>query len=198
MNLDDVVMQLRNYAPMFEGRVGGAADFAAGIEPVSTVKSPAAFVLPLEDAVDTIGDPSVPGLYQDVTQRIGVVVQLSNAADRRGQASAWSVAAARSQVFRAILNWRPGVTVDGGPSPDGAIADGEIASASGFLYAGGSLLVFDRARLYWQFEFTLAGTITDSDGFRVAGHALDAIDARVIHPVGLHETGIAAMIELEK
>lgn len=198
MNLDAVIQQIRNYCPAFEGRVAGAADFSQGVADTSVMNMPAAFVLPLEDAAEIPEDTTVPGLWQQVVERIGVVIQVSNSVDRRGQSAVTGIYQIRSQIFRAILNWRPGETTDGGPDPDAPTTEDELATASGFFYAGGQLLSFDRARLFWQFEFALVSAISDADGFRVTGHTLDSIDMSVTHPRTGEEIGIRTVIELEK
>ena len=158
MNLQTVVQALKDRVPAFGGRVSGAADFASGLETVVNLTMPAAFVLPLEDAA---GDNEVwPGLTQMLTERIGVVVQFDNttiapADQRTGFSGANQVEAARLAVFAAILNWIP---------PD------QVGKAArGLRYGGGRLVDFDRARLFWQFEFLLDTTITDFDGFQISG-----------------------------
>lgn len=198
MNLDMVIQQIRTLCPAFSNRVSGAADFAQGVAATSTSVMPAAFVLPLEDDAREPDEPNVPGLYQVVVERIGVVIQISNEKDRRGQGSVTTVYDLRTQLFRALLNWRPGVTAYGGSDPDAAPEVGMLASATGFAYGGGRLLSFDRARLFWQFEFVLECSISDADGFQVTGHTLDSIDMHVINPATGEDTGIGAVIQLEK
>jgi hypothetical protein len=158
MNLQTVIQALKDRVPTLGGRVSGAADFASGLESVVNLLLPAAFVLPLEDAA---GDNDVwPGLTQNLTERIGVVVQFDNttiapADQRTGFSGVNQVDAARVAVFKAVLNWIP-------PDQVGL-------AARGFRYGGGRLVDFDRARLFWQFEFLLDTTITDFDGFPLSG-----------------------------
>ena len=198
MNLDMVIQQIRTLCPAFESRVSGAADFAQGVEATSTSAMPAAFVLPLSDEARDPEDPNMPGMWQTVVERIGVVVQISNQKDRRGQGSVTSVYDLRTQLFRALLNWRPGITQYGGPEPDAERPVGMLASATGFSYSGGSLLSFDRARLFWQFEFDLKCALSDADGFLVTGHTLDSIDVHITNPSTGEDTGLGAIVQLEK
>ena len=52
-------------------------------------------------------------------------------------------------IFRALLNWN---------------IDPE-RGARGLYYAGGELLTFDRARLFWMYRMSFDATISDADGF---------------------------------
>lgn len=196
MNLDLVIQQLRDVCPSFDQRVAGAAEFAVGVAEVSTMSVPCAWVIPLDDQADPPDDPNMPDSVQLVTERIGVVVQFSNRADRRGQVAVTDVYGMRREIFRALLNWRPGMTIDGGPDLNAEATPEEIASTGGFFYVGGQLLEFDRARLFWQYEFALYGLISEADGFIVTGHHLDVIDSLVTDPETGDETGIGAVITL--
>ena len=166
MNIDDVVTQLRGYCPFFGGRVAGAADYHNGIATgTAWLEVPAAYVVPLDD--DAADNDALNGLRQTVTERIGVVVNWTTI-DRRGQTPAGALAAARQQIFAALLNWKPA----------GANA------ARGMAYAGGSMLDFDRARLFYQFDFTLETMITDADGWQWPDATLTEIDATSVQPAG--------------
>jgi hypothetical protein len=158
MKIDKVIEQLKAYAAMFEGRVAGAADFAQGVESQVWLTLPAAYVIPLdEDATENVDTTS---LRQYVTERIGVIVEIDNSTDRRGQAAATSIDDARTWIFKALLNWH----ID----PN--------RSARGLYYGGGQLREFDRARLFYQFEFCLDSTISYDDGFQVGGTPLTQFD----------------------
>jgi hypothetical protein len=161
MNLVTVIDQVRTYCPALGGRVSGAADFAAGLESTVNLALPSAFILRLEDAV-TDNDQQ-PGLQQLVTERMGVVVEFDNTtngdADRRtGFAGTNQTDDMRGALWAALLTWLP-------PELTGR-------ARQGFSYGGGHLLDFDRARLFWQFEFTLELTLTDADGFPLRGDPL--------------------------
>jgi hypothetical protein len=74
----------------------------------------------------------------------------------------------RGAVFAAILNWLPA---------------GEMAPR-GLSYGGGRILTFDRARLFWQFEFVLGTQITDADGWQTTPLPLLEIDVSENEPIG--------------
>ena len=158
MNINIVIAQLRMYAHVFGGRVAGAADFANGLETNVWMDSPSAYVIPLdEDAQD---NESNVGLVQRITERVGVIVALDNTADRRGQDAATSLHDLRSDIWAAVLNWRP----------DGS------SQTKGFAYGGGQLRDFDRGRLFYQFEFTIETTVSDDDGWQADRIPLTEID----------------------
>ena len=159
MNLAAVVQQIKDYAPVFEGRVAGAADFAAGLESNVWGASPAAFVVPLEDEVTPNDEQNAA--FQCVTERIGIVVQFDNSADRRGQGVTLQYDAVRQALFGALLNWN---------------AD-PVRGRKAMAYAGGHALQLDRARLFFQWTFELEITIDDDDGFTPCWPALTEIDA---------------------
>lgn len=109
---------------------------------------------------------SLNGLDQNVTETIGIVVDLPNRADQRGQFASSLVDIARSDLFRCILNWRP----------DWA------NSSQGFNYAGGHLVHMDRERLHWQFDFSLKILITDEDGWQPPSDPIIGIEATLTDP----------------
>ena len=161
MNLDAVITQLKAYAPIFNDQVAGAADWELAQDQV-WLKQPAAYVVAVDDEVTPNKDQT--GLQQVVTQTIGIVVDLDNSADRRGQAaSADAVSEIRAAIWAAILNWRP---------------DSENA-IRGFAYARGGYIKSNRARLLWQFDFSIEVTITEHDGFQVPAPSLVEIDATI-------------------
>lgn len=150
MNLDLVMTQLKTYAPLFAGRVAGAANFAVGLETQVWMDLPAVYVIPLDE--DSSENTDAAGLRQTITERIGIIVELDNIADRRGQAPSATLNDARAAVFAAVLNWH----IDPNRSP------------RGLYYGGGQLREFDRARLFYQFEFCLDTQYTYADGFQQA------------------------------
>ena len=169
MDLDAAILQLRRNVPVFGGdaatgaggRVAGAADFARAIEDQAWMLLPAAYVIPLDE--DTDENPGGNGLVQIVTERIGVIVEFDNSTDRRGQASAEQFLAVRTAVWAALLNWR----ID------------PVNAAQGLSYGGGRLLQFDRARLFYQWEFVLHRQLTDSDGWQEPVDDLTELDVQV-------------------
>lgn len=185
MNIAAVITRLREGASIFSNRVAGAADFATGLESTVNMTLPAAFVIPLED--EAVGNDEASGLRQIISERIGVIVQIANdvtdMGDRRGQAPVEGVDAVRSAIFAAILNWRPSVPL--------------LPAARGFEYAGGRLVDFDRARLFWQFDFILETTVTDSDGWQAPAEDLEEIDVYLTSPDGAVTIAGAAAADLQ-
>ena len=163
MNLENVVAQLKAYAPALAGGVSGAANFASGLESTVNMPLPAAFVLALDDEA---GENTLwPGLQQTVTERIGVVVEFDNTTGsdvdaRTGFAGVDQVYPMRAIVYRALLSWIPPDLVG--------------VAARGFSYGGGRILHIDRARLFWQFEFTIDRVISDADGFELYGDPIES------------------------
>lgn len=188
MNLDRIIAQVRTHCPMFAGRVAGAADFARGLETEGQLALPAAYVIPLDEDAGENGSQS--GLYQNVTERIGVVVEFPNTTDRRGQSVTPLYAPTRAQLFAALLNWQidlhdPAAT---------------RRTPGALQYGGGQLREFDRARLFYQWDFTLGTVVTDDDGWHEPSVPLAAIEERLdlSRPVdGLPEATIAVSFPQE-
>lgn len=140
----------------FEERIAGAAEFKQLPEAANMVM-PAAYVVPLDD--DAGEQQSENGYSQIVRDGFGVVVVISNTPDERGQGSIVSVSAIRAVLWAALLAWKPDATH--GP----------------IQYEGGQLLAMDRARLYYQFEFSAATEITEADTYQaVVNGALGAFN----------------------
>ena len=106
---------------------------------------PAAYVLPLDQEAN--GNLVMVGLEQIVTRTFGVVVEFA-VADRRGQAPAMRYDEIQEQLCRALLLWQPQAAI-GGPGT------GRVPNHQGFYLAGGRMLDFNRARLFYQWEFAL-------------------------------------------
>lgn len=168
MILAAFISQLRANAPMFGGRVAGAAEFVRGLRDYNTsMPLPAAYVLPLIQDADP--NTSYGGLQQIVHMGIGVAVELDAQTDRRGQAPAMDIDTVRAQVFASVLNYR----ID------------DCHMARGAAYAGSRPLdVLDRARWFYQFEFNIDWQITDADGFQPVAEDLLALDAYIYGPHG--------------
>lgn len=160
MNFDLVIAHLRANVPMFGQRVAGAADFAQGIEDQTWMQSPACYVVPLDEEAEPNDESNA--LYQLIKERIGVVVQFDNTADRRGQSVTELFAPTRAALFAALLNWRD-------LDPEHALR--------GFEAAGGALLDYDRARLFYRWEFVFPTLVTDADGWQLNPPPLTEIDA---------------------
>jgi hypothetical protein len=186
LNIDNVISQLRAYAPLFVGNVAGAAGYANGVQDAVWLPLPAAYVIPLNEDADE--NDELAGLQQIVHERVGVIVMLEtlaaggafNITDRRGQAAAASLRGVRSAIFAAILNWHPdrvigtqaAVGVPGTPTTD--------IEGRGLYYVGGDYPrdgAFDRSRFFYQFTFGLDVTITDGDGFQISGYPMTDVTA---------------------
>jgi len=184
MDLTAVIQQVRTYCTALAGRVGGAADFETGTESViaftdpttGKLAYPSAVVIPLED--DAQDNELMDGLQQTVTETIGVVVEFDATADRRGQGAVSQVEAMKYALHSALLNWHIDPT----------------RSARGLYYAGGELLTFDRARLFWMFRYSFDASITDADGFQISGDPLTNLTGS-IYPSGT--IGIGDVITIE-
>jgi len=167
MKLSNVIAALRTRCPSFEGRIAGAAEFKA-LSENGKMRLPAAYVIPTEDAAAE--QKSLTDYWQNVTEGFAVVVVLDNTRDQRGQAASYdAVHDIRAELWKALLGWQP--EENGGP----------------VYYAGGQLLDMDRARLYYQFEFSMLLEITEDDTrqqqdlntldeFRTMGIDIDFID----------------------
>lgn len=177
MNVDEIITQLKTYAPMFAGNVAGAAEWELAQDQV-WLKQPAAYVIPMEDEASENLD--MVGLQQVVTETLSIVVDLDNSADRRGQTAATgAINVVRAAVWAAVLAWRP-------PSDN---------ATQGFSYAGGGYVRSNRARLIWRFDFHLKTTITEHDGWQVPSVPLvdirgTATDAGTGQPLSIFDAAL--------
>ena len=145
MQLEPIISALRTRCPIFANKVAGAAQFKL-VPENSTLAVPAAFVIPLDD---NPGESRAQHSgRQELSDAFAVVVALDNTVDEKGQGGAASVHAMRAILWAALLGWRP--TLD----------------YNGIAYEGGHLLGLDRARLWYQFEFSAAMEIGPSDGWQ--------------------------------
>lgn len=142
MNIDLIIAALRQRCPSFAGRVAGAAQFQM-LPAATNLQVPAAYVIPLDDNPED--NRSATGYRQRIADAFAVIVALSNTADERGQAAVGSVHAIRRELFKALLSWQVSDDYDG------------------IEYDGGNLLSLDRARLWYQFEFSAAFEIGSDD-----------------------------------
>ncbi|CAK0771387.1 conserved hypothetical protein [Gammaproteobacteria bacterium] len=151
MNLNLVIGQIRTYAPIFNGRVAGAARYKALAE-TANLLVPAAYVVPLDDSP---GDnQSLNDVWQPLTDSFAVIVAIDNTVDERGQAAIEiGHDTVRAQLWACLLGWQP----------DGL---GSASRYRGIVYQGGNLLDLDRSRLWYQFDFGADMQIVDSDGWQ--------------------------------
>lgn len=140
MKISPIIEALRQRCPTFAGRVAGASEFKP-LPETAKMDVPAAYVIPLDDDPDE--QRSQTDYWQTVTDAFAVVVLLANTADERGQRAVDQVDDIRAELWKALLGWQP--------TPD----------YNGITYEGGSLLDMDRARLYYQFEFSASFEIQE-------------------------------------
>jgi hypothetical protein len=143
MNLNVIIAQLKQRAPLFAGgTVAGAARFQV-LPEAANLKMPAAYVLPLDEQPED--QSSQNGYQQTVREGFAVVVALSNREDERGQGAASDLDAVRRALFKALLGFQPAEEYDV------------------ITFEGGQLLHLDRARMYYQFEFSVDFAISTED-----------------------------------
>jgi hypothetical protein len=192
MNLDHVITQLRTVS-VFNGNVAGAAEYERGVKDQTWLPPPAAYVIPLDDEPgENLG---LTDSQQVSVERVGVIVVFSNAAavaqgDRRGQAASSLFEPTKWAIFKALINWRPNSSVEN-PALVNPTDPGADHSARGLYYAGGRLVGFDLARLFYQWDFALEVTITDDDGWQATGVALQEADFRIVGEPQYITTGAA-------
>lgn len=187
MNLNIVIAQLRQRAPLFAGgTVAGAAKFEI-LPEAANLRMPAAYVLPMDE--QPAEQESENGYQQTVQERFAVVVALSNSADERGQTAAASLDGVRAALFRALLGFQPAEDYDV------------------IVFEGGQLLHLDRARLYYQFEFSVEYAVSTEDTWIVDRNAelpdfkgldieVDAIDPFDPNRVAFGERGPDGVIDV--
>jgi hypothetical protein len=162
------IAQLRLCAPIFGGRVAGAAEFYAGLKNYNTsLALPAAYVLPLgqEAEANTILGG---GFQQIVHKSIGVAVELDAQTDRRGQAPTMNFEEIELQLFASVLNlFIPGCRM-----------------SKGIWFQGARYLDLDRARLFYQWEFCADLMITDIDGVQPLSVPLEHVEVDIHNAPG--------------
>ena len=145
MNLATIIEALRARCPGFSNRIAGAAQFKL-LPESAALAVPCAFVVPLDD--NPTDSQSQNSVRQGLTDSFAVIVALDNTGDERGQAAATSVHSTRATLWSALLGWSPAIDYDG------------------IIYEGGTLLQLDRARCWYQFEFSALMEIGPEDGWQ--------------------------------
>ena len=177
------IAQLRANAPIFGGRVGGAAEFYAGLKNYNTSMAlPAAFVLPLGQEAEP--NQVWNGLIQIVHKSVGVAVEFDTQRDRRGQDPTMSFEAIETQLFASVLN----------------LEIGECRMVRGTSFAGARYLDLDRARLFYQWEFSIDWQLTDADGVQPPSIPLETIEVDIFNApgaVGVPGTDPAAVVVID-
>ena len=100
MKLATIISALRAYCPSFEGRVGGAAEYAA-ID-ITNLPMPCAFVLPVSEIGEDM-DSMGTDYRQRVKQIFCVVILVSTADQERGQDAFDAIEDLKAEIFKAIL-----------------------------------------------------------------------------------------------
>jgi hypothetical protein len=180
--LSSFIGSLRTSAPIFGGRVAGAAEFYKGLRDYNTsMILPAAFVLPLGQDAER-NNQVAGGLYQVVHKTVGVAVELDAQRDRRGQDPTMSFEIIETQIFASILNSYVG----------------DCRMVQGTYFTGARYLDLDRARLWYQWEFGLDWIITDLDGVQFPSIPLETIEVDIFGPHGPPAPGTppAAVVQI--
>jgi hypothetical protein len=142
MKLGYVVLQLRIKETRFEDRIGGAAALQMALD--STLLDEMMFVIQLSD--DTPPNEYDSSINQLVAEKFGVIVALKmdeDPTDETGIKAFDKLHDVREEIFGALLGWQmPG-------------------AESLCYYRGGNLLDFNRAWLWYQFEFEVETRLTD-------------------------------------
>ena len=100
MKLATIISALRAYCSSFEGRVGGAAEYAA-ID-ITNLPMPCAFVLPVSEIGEDM-DSMGTDYRQRVKQIFCVVILVSTADQERGQDAFDAIEDLKAEIFKAIL-----------------------------------------------------------------------------------------------
>lgn len=145
MQLTVIIQALRERCPSFANRFAGAAEFKT-LPEGAALPIPCGYVVPLDDSPSASG--AMNSVRQTLADSFAVIVAISNLTDERGQKAAHDLHTVRAELWAALLGWRPATEYDG------------------VVYEGGSLLSVDRARLWYQFEFSAAMEIGPSDGWQ--------------------------------
>jgi len=136
MRLGYVVLKLRLANTSFENRIGGSAALALALE--STLAQEMVFVIPLSETVPANAYDS--GINQLITERFGLVVALkmdADPADKTGIRAFDRLHDVRAEFLSVLSGWE---------MPDAGVD-------SLVYYVGGRLLDFNRAWMWYQFEF---------------------------------------------
>jgi hypothetical protein len=156
------ISSLRMNAPIFAGRVAGAAEFYRGLRDYTTsLPMPAAYVLPLGQEAEP--NNNWGGLLQIIHKGIGIAVELDAQRDRRGQDPTMQFETIETQIFASCL-W---------------LQLGDCRMARGSYFTGARYLDLDRARLWYQWEFGLDWQITDADGVQPQSIPLESIEVDI-------------------
>lgn len=148
-------------AVQFNGRIAGAAEFQL-LDENAKLALPAAYVMPLDDTAEV--NESENGYSQTIRDAFAVVIVLDSTESNLAKSAVAQVQPIRNALFKALLSWQP---------------DNEHGPIE---YEGGQLLGVDRARLYYQFEFSAQTHISEADTYQAeANAALSAFEQAAIN-----------------
>ena len=102
MILKPIIDRLKQFAPIFEGRVYGSAQLEEGIAQAEAIATPTAFVMYDGDYPQANIEDSTQ--VQQTEERWTVVVVVSNT-DKRGQAASDQLHVVRRQLLNAVYGW---------------------------------------------------------------------------------------------
>lgn len=127
-----IVSRLKAECPVFQGRVGAAADFSAAVEN-DLLAVPHAFVHLVRDAASETGLLGV--VSQELVEVFGVTVAVDNTVGIAGGVGSEQLDDIREELRSAMLGWEPDPCY------------------RAFEYVGGESIDLNRARLWHRFEF---------------------------------------------
>ena len=162
MILEPIIYALRERCLSFGGRVAGLAEYE-GLTERSALKTPSAYVVPLED--DPGPCKGTLSTYHQVIQDQVAVIAVLNNSDRRGQEAAHDVYRIRTELWTALLGWEP------------------TERHSPCVYTGGQLVTMTPAFVLWKYTFSTEVELTEADTFHGNDLSrltpLDAVDVRL-------------------
>jgi hypothetical protein len=143
------ILQIQQFATVFNGNVGGAAEYADAVDNQLNLPLPSAYVVYMGD--DDAENLFFTGMQQYLNQHFSVFVITDSTNDRVGLSGMTLAEEARLSLYSAIYNWFPDAL------------QGRIRR--GIKSNGSELITFDRSRLIYKYDFSIETLFTDQDGF---------------------------------
>lgn len=189
MKLSPIVKQIRQYVPIFNGRVAASLNYELGAESTQMPR-PCAYVS--FDSSEFEQSPRNGLAIQDETDRFSVFVEIDGKkGDERGQSVADILDTIRSQLFVALVGYEPGAEYE--PIQVSAIS----------VFSG------NRALIVYRFEFSVGRRVGRANKTQPAETWQEAyldglkplegmdIDVDVIDPIAQPHPGPDGRIEFE-
>lgn len=151
----EIIARIRDRAPTFERRVFGTAEFEVASNDEADIILPQAWVVPVEEFGEA---PENMGSSQQVRERFGVVVAVSNSMQREdglGLFAMDGLRALRQQLFNSLLRR---VNMDD-PERDWMLPSHYV----GCVFIGGKHLKMHRARLFHLYIFEVQYRVAPED-----------------------------------